>query len=247
MEKQWIYIYIQIAREITHWIRLFTDNISIYSLVRKYYSDMLWYIGKSCKLSPEPVDITNYPYSVNELNELINEEIESLEEDELYGMQQVVTHWLRLQGTNSARQLKLIYNKLDALRQDGYIDKSKEWVNCILDKYPPEICRILFGILRHNIDAQTFLNYQHNNNLCMSLLVIDGKVDEQQHQISVPGQITPNTIYDIIVEHCSGSTDDFLPPLSWQDPKQLQVGILTMMEFSVYCLIYLNKKTRNKY
>ena len=187
MEKQWIYICIQIAREITHQIRVFTVNISIYSAVRKYYSNMLWYIGKSCKLSPEPIDITNYTYSVNELNELINEAIESLAEDELDGMQQVVTHWLNLQGTNSKAPLR-------SLRQGGYIDHCKEWVNCILDKYPPEINRILLGILRHNIDAQTFLNYQRNNNLCMSLLVIDSKVDDAEHRISVPGQITPKSI-----------------------------------------------------
>ena len=167
-----------------------------------------------------------------------NEVIESLEEDELDGMQQVVTHWLRLQETNSRAPLNSIYNKLDSLRQGGYIDHCKEWVNCILDKYHPEISSTLLGILRPNIDAQNFLNYQRNNNLCMSLLVIDSKVDDAEHRISVPGQITPNAIYDIIVEHCGRSADDFLPPLSWQDPKQLQVAILTMMEFSVYCTAY---------
>ena len=70
-----------------------------------------------------------------------------------------------------------------------------------------------------------------------------GTSDNEEHYISVPGQITPNAMYDIIVDQC-GRLDEHLLPLSWQDPRQLQVAILTMIEFS-YLYLSMNELYTN--
>ena len=192
---------------------------------------MLWYIGKSCKMEPTAVDITNYEYTIDQLACLIAQEIDKLSNEEIKKMQMVLSQWLKLEETTSTPQKQEIYQTLSSLEGDAHVEFIYSWVTSILDKYPPEVARIIFGILRHNIDKDIYLG--QSPNLTMKLSVING---DDQRQISVPAQIVPNTIYNVLVTYCQRMKHS-LEQYSWQHPKQLQVAILTMIQFcNIYCM-----------
>ena len=169
---------------------------------------MLWYIGKCCKLEPKPVDITNYPSSIQSLSNDIYKEVEELSNDQVKGMQAVVTQWLQMEETSASEPKQLLYRKLGALQMGGRVQFTVNWVKSLVGKYPPEVIRIILGILRHNINKQVYASQEVE--CCMKLLIQDGNL---KREITVPAQITPKTIYDIIMTQCN-QLSNCLQPLS---------------------------------
>ena len=213
-------------REASHWVRLWTNHFSIYSSVRHRYGEMLWFIAKNLRLKPEPINVSSYNFR-NSISSEITKDVQSLSQMQLTQMQTIITAFCQGQDTiNDARNAETV-NTLKTFHK--WLTITRKWIIHILRKYPQQIAKVLFMLLKPDMTAEQFLS--DNSDDKMMVEFSDGF---QKYTELIPARDTPNVIYNHIICFAGLSEVHTLQQFGYQHPKQLQIAILCFIELSTF-------------
>ena len=162
----------QVAREPTHWIRLYTRKLHKYSNRFKLYCDCIWFIGKNVGLNSKHYDISKYDYN-DPWKYYKKYVLNNYNDQDLKKFQIIIEKWLALAKTNCiVKKIELIkYLK----KYNNYKLKIIKFIILILKTYPLQLVRPLFAVFNHGITWTKFLHDE--NTITYKIINKDVKYD----------------------------------------------------------------------